>query len=166
MPPEQWHFAVRKDGGNVPDRCHLTVDAGFKAGDLYELTYCGENAAIVGPGPQAVRDFATAVRDGAVLPARASDAKVLLAYGYSQSARFLRDFLCRGFNRRTDGKRVFNGTLIFAAGSGRGSFDHSATDLAARFRTRLCEKGGYFAAPPDPGLSLSAAGAVGRWRWQ
>jgi len=134
VPPEQWHFAVRKDGGNVPDRCHLTVDAGFKAGDLYELTYRGENAAIVGLGPQAVRDFATAVRDGigrdgvgrdgAVLPVRASDAKVLLAYGYSQSARFLRDFLYRGFNRRTDGKRVFDGTLIFAAGSGRGSFDH------------------------------------------
>ena len=124
MSPSAWRFAHVKDGKGVADRCFLTVDAGFIAERQYELTYQGENAAIVGLGPQAVRDFATALRDGTVAQLRASDAHIVVAYGYSQSARFLRDYLYRGFNRRTDGKRVFDGMLIFAAGSGRGSFDH------------------------------------------
>ena len=48
----------------------------------------------------------------------------VLGYGYSQSGRFLRDFLYRGFNADERGRRVFDGLFIASAGGGRGSFDH------------------------------------------
>lgn len=124
VPKSAWRFARPKDGKSTPDRCYLTVDGGFKAQRLYELTYQGEDAPIVGLGHAAIRDFATALRTGQSVPFRASDAKTVIAYGYSQSGRFLRDYLYRDFNRRRDSGKVFDGMLIFAAGAGRGSFDH------------------------------------------
>ncbi|MGH8028168.1 MAG: alpha/beta hydrolase domain-containing protein, partial [Pseudoxanthomonas sp.] len=44
--------------------------------------------------------------------------------GYSQGGRFLRDFLYRGFNTGSGGRRVYDGMLIATAGAGRGSFNH------------------------------------------
>lgn len=124
VPKSAWHFARSQNGKSIPDVCFLTVDAGFQAQRLYELTYQGESAPVVGLGFAAVRDFASALRSGAFDPLRASDAKIMLAYGYSQSGRFLRDYLYRGFNKRSDGGLAFDGMLISAAGAGRGSFDH------------------------------------------
>ncbi|MGZ3304970.1 MAG: alpha/beta hydrolase domain-containing protein, partial [Asticcacaulis sp.] len=124
VPKSAWRFARIDKGKAIPDACFLAVDAGFRAQRLYELTYQGEKAPVVGLGLAAVRDFATALRDGHSEPLRPSDARMVLAYGYSQSGRFLRDYLYRGFNRRADGRSAFDGMLIFAAGAGRGSFDH------------------------------------------
>jgi hypothetical protein len=47
-----------------------------------------------------------------------------VAFGVSQTGRFLRHFLYQGFNVDEGGRKVFDGMLIHTAGAGRGSFNH------------------------------------------
>ncbi|HSG47933.1 MAG TPA: alpha/beta hydrolase domain-containing protein, partial [Longimicrobiales bacterium] len=47
-----------------------------------------------------------------------------VAFGVSQTGRFLRHFLFQGFNVDEGGRKVFDGMLIHTAGAGRGSFNH------------------------------------------
>ena len=47
-----------------------------------------------------------------------------LAFGISQSGRFLRTFLYYGFNEDERHRRVFDGVFAHVAGGGRGSFNH------------------------------------------
>ncbi|MBL8223327.1 MAG: hypothetical protein JNL62_29105, partial [Bryobacterales bacterium] len=51
-------------------------------------------------------------------------ARRALAFGSSQSGRFLRTFLYQGFNKDEQGGRVFDGMWINVAGGGRGNFNH------------------------------------------
>ncbi len=106
-----WQFA---------DPCAIMYRDGFDPGRIYELTYEGVNPPLAGLGEAAVRDFAAWLKFG---KENASPVRVL-GYGYSQSARFLRDFLYRGFNADERGRQAFDGLFIASAGAGRGSFDH------------------------------------------
>jgi hypothetical protein len=47
-----------------------------------------------------------------------------IAFGVSQTGRFLRHFIYQDFNTDEQGRKVFDGMLIHAAGAGRGSFNH------------------------------------------
>src|SRR5205823_8822406 len=47
-----------------------------------------------------------------------------LAFGVSQSGRFLRTYLYDGFNRDEENRKVFDGVIAHVAGAGRGSFNH------------------------------------------
>jgi hypothetical protein len=47
-----------------------------------------------------------------------------LAFGISQSGRFLRTFLYYGFNEDESHRKVFDGIISHVAGGGRGSFNH------------------------------------------
>jgi hypothetical protein len=47
-----------------------------------------------------------------------------LAFGISQSGRFLRTYLYYGFNRDEGNRKVFDGVIAHVAGAGRGSFNH------------------------------------------
>ncbi len=112
LPRADWEFA---------DRCAVTYRDGFEPGRIYELIYQGANPAVAGLGEAAVRDYVAFLKQeplGSRSPVR------VLGYGYSQSARFLRDFLYRGFNADEHGRRAFDGLFIASAGAGRGSFDH------------------------------------------
>ena len=48
----------------------------------------------------------------------------MIGYGYSQSARFLREFVRDGFNGDERGRIAFDGLMIASAGAGGGSFNH------------------------------------------
>ena len=48
----------------------------------------------------------------------------VVGYGYSQSGRFLREFVRDGFNRDERGRPAFDGLMIASAGAGGGSFNH------------------------------------------
>ena len=50
--------------------------------------------------------------------------KKVIAYGYSQSGRFLRQFLRDGFNIDEHGRQAFDGMMVSSAGAGGGSFNH------------------------------------------
>jgi hypothetical protein len=48
----------------------------------------------------------------------------VLGFGYSQSGRFLRDFVRDGFNGDERGRQAFDGVIVASAGAGGGSFNH------------------------------------------
>ncbi|HLZ73320.1 MAG TPA: alpha/beta hydrolase domain-containing protein [Dehalococcoidia bacterium] len=133
LPRGAWRFCGRpaaENGGTpAPGRSHLWLEGGFAPGRIYEVVFRGENPPLAGLGFAAVRDFVSCLRyergeanplaeQGGPLPARA------IAWGVSQSGRFLRHFLYEGFNEDETGRMVFDGVLCDIAGAPRGSFNH------------------------------------------
>ena len=101
---------------------HVEVDrpAGFDAGALYELTYTARDPMVLGLGFAAVRDTAGfLLRGGGPDNPLAGRVRRGLAFGISQSGRFLRDFLYLGFNEGLDGRPVFDGVMPHVAGARR-----------------------------------------------
>ncbi|HEY7294635.1 MAG TPA: alpha/beta hydrolase domain-containing protein, partial [Dehalococcoidia bacterium] len=125
-----WRFCSPSDGG-APGvgRSHVWLEGGFAPGRIYEVVFRGQNPPLAGLGFAAVRDFVSFLRyesgsenplaeGSAALPARA------IAWGVSQSGRFLRHFLYEGFNEDEAGRLVFEGVFCDIAGAPRGSFNH------------------------------------------
>ncbi|MFN0120017.1 MAG: alpha/beta hydrolase domain-containing protein [Blastocatellia bacterium] len=121
IPREQWQFARWENDKAVPDNTSLYVQGGFEPGKIYEVVYRAENPVIVGLGLAAVRDLASYFKQE-----RNDVATVrrVLAFGISQSGRFLRHFLYQGFNADEKGRQVFDGVNAHVAGAGHGSFNH------------------------------------------
>lgn len=124
---DAWDFAVLDEAGHlVPSALHCHLKQGFEPGSLYELTYVAERPLPLGLGFLAVQEFVTRITrhrfDSLSVP-EASDGLeprlVPLAWGMSQSARFLREFIYRGYNRTDDGQQVFAGIVAHVAGAGR-----------------------------------------------
>ncbi len=120
--PTQWRFGRVVDGLAPNDDLRwITLDGGFQSGLIYELVYAATDPRPVGMGLAAVRDtMSYALYDDDAL----FGVRYGLAFGVSQTGRFLRQFLYQGFNRDEKGRRVFDGMLIHTAGAGRGSFNH------------------------------------------
>jgi hypothetical protein len=119
LPRSDWHFSA--------DRGAVERPSGFEAGRIYEAVYRSQDPPITGLGMAGVRDFISALKSGAApepLGAMSPAARRTLAFGSSQSGRFLRTFLYQGFNRDEKGARVFDGVWANVAGGGRGSFNH------------------------------------------
>ena len=127
VPRGRWRFARRTGSGAVvddPTRVHL--EGGFEPHKLYDVVYVAQDPALVGLGPAAVRDMISRLKYGASpelgLPAGAIDRAI--AWGVSQSGRFLRTFLHHGYNADERNRRAFDGVMAHVAGAGRGSFNH------------------------------------------
>jgi hypothetical protein len=118
---EKWRFAREVAGQIIPDQTHIHMAGGFQAGKLYELVYRAAHPAVVGLGLAAIRDTMSYARYNARCPFPASRG---IAFGVSQTGRFLRHFLYQGFNTDEHGRQAFDGMLIHTAGAGRGSFNH------------------------------------------
>jgi hypothetical protein len=118
LPRESWRFA--------PDGCSARRPEGFDAG-LNEVIYRATGSPVAGLGLAAVRDFASYLKHGgAVTTLRESPALMrrVIGFGYSQSGRFLREFVRDGFNQDERGRAAFDGLMIASAGAGGGSFNH------------------------------------------
>jgi hypothetical protein len=128
VPRSDWSFSRReKPGAVVPDPCAVLLAKPLAKPALVSVTFQGGPPQVMGLGQAAVRDFVVHLRrsdKASPLNARPGDARRIIAYGYSQSARFLRDFIYRGFNADESGRPVFDGVLDTASGAGRGSFNH------------------------------------------
>ena len=100
--------------------------AGFQPKKIYEVVYTAKDPAVVGVGPAAVRDTVSRLKYGVAseLGIPAGAIKRALAFGISQSGRFLHTYLFYGFNADESGRKVFDGVMPHVAGSGRGSFNH------------------------------------------
>ncbi|MBM3726790.1 MAG: hypothetical protein FJW40_15375 [Acidobacteria bacterium] len=119
IPRSDWRFA--------PDRGAVEKSSGFEAGKIYEVVYRSQDPPVVGLGMAGIRDLIAEIKAGtapAPLHTLAPSARRTLAYGSSQSGRFLRTFLYQGFNKGEDGRQVFDGMWINVAGAGRGNFNH------------------------------------------
>jgi hypothetical protein len=121
VPRQRWQFARQVGGQLIPDRTHIAMLDGFQAGKIYELVYRAEQPAVVGLGLAAIRDMMAFAKYDPRCPFPAADG---IAFGVSQTGRFLRHFLYQGFNTDERGRQVFDGMLIHSAGAGRGSFNH------------------------------------------
>ena len=92
-------------------------------GTLYEFHYPAKDPRVLGIGMAATRDlisflrYETADAQGNANPARAP-VRTALAFGISQSGRFLRDFVHDGFNQDEAARKVFDGMLAHTAGAG------------------------------------------------
>lgn len=109
VPKNKWQFSS--------DGKHIAGD--FEPG-IYELVYPSRDPLVAGIGLAIVRDTAAYLKEDS------SPYKVdkTIAFGVSQTGRFLRHFLYQGFNETEIGTIAFDGMLIHTAGSGRGSFNH------------------------------------------
>ena len=128
IPPDSWQFAKLDSSGKVvPSPTDVYLPQGFKPGWIYELVYAAKDPLVMGLGFTGVRDLisflinADADSEGAPNPVRDNDAGIEKAYGWgcSQSARFLREFVYRGFNEDAQGRQVFAGISPFVSGGGR-----------------------------------------------
>jgi hypothetical protein len=143
----QWEFA--------DDRTIRLLPAGtpFRMGVLYQLVYRAANPPVAGIGFAATRDVVAFLRREAqdaagtmnpLASAGGSAIRRTLAHGTSQSGRYLRDFIHRGFNEDEGGRMVFDGVNPHVAaarlflnyrfaqpdGAGRGSYPDSAFPFA------------------------------------
>ncbi len=96
------------DGGLV------VLNGGFQAGRIYRVSYRAKTLPISGLGLAAFRDTASWVKYS---PDALATAKQTLAFGSSQSGRFLRTFLYNGFNGDEQGRQVFDAVWMHIAGA-------------------------------------------------
>jgi hypothetical protein len=118
IPRDQWQFT--EDGKAI------RMAAGFEPGKIYEVVYTSQDPAVVGVGLAAVRDTIARLKYGsaAELGLASGAVKRAIAFGISQSGRFLRTYLYYGFNEDEAHRKVFDGVMAHVAGAGRGSFNH------------------------------------------
>jgi hypothetical protein len=117
LPAQSWRLE--------PDGC--TVVIATSGAGLYEAIYRASGSPVAGLGLAAVRDFASYLKhggDGATLRENPALVRRVVGFGYSQSGRFLREFVRDGFNADERGRAAFDGLMIAAAGAGGGSFNH------------------------------------------
>ena len=106
VPRETWTLAADNT---------VTLEGGFEPGQTYELAYVPTNAPVAGLGFAAVRDAASWVR---YAPDATVSATHLVAFGSSQTGRWLRDFLYEGFNADERNRTVFDGVIPHIGGGG------------------------------------------------
>lgn len=94
---------------------------GFDEGAIYELVYPAKDPIVNGIGFASVRDLVSFLRSGGGEARETYTAA--LAYGVSQSGRFLRDGVYQGFNADLNGRRVFDGILPVIPGSRKTSLN-------------------------------------------
>ena len=110
---DAWRFArVDARGTVVPSTTHCYVPAGIHPG-LAVLVYTAKNPLVMGLGFTGVRDlvsfllYADADAQGTPNPLHDHGTRMEKAYawGISQSGRFLREFVYRGYNADAQGQR-------------------------------------------------------------
>ena len=101
----------------------LPASAKAEIGSIYEFQYQAKNPRVLGIGMAAVRDLVSFLRyepqdtKGTANPAGAKITRAL-AFGSSQSGRFLRDYVRDGFNQDGRARKVFDGVMAHTAGVG------------------------------------------------
>ena len=86
--------------------------------------YRSQNPKVVGIGLSGTRDLVSFLKYDASPDNPSPGIRHALAWGVSQSGRFLRHFLYQGFNADERGRKVFDGVFDQVGGAGRGSFNH------------------------------------------
>ena len=118
IPRDQWQFT--EDGKAV------RLAAGFEPKKIYEVVYRAQDPPVVGVGPAAVRDTISKIKYGGAGELGLAQGAITraIAFGISQSGRFLRTYLYYGFNEDESHRKVLDGVMAHVAGAGRGSFNH------------------------------------------
>jgi hypothetical protein len=125
IPSEAWEFADARSVRLLPMGTKFTTAA------IYELWYEATQAKVVGVGFAATRDVVSFLRHeraddkGDPNPLSAQKIRHTIAFGGSQSGRFLRHFIELGMNRDLSGRKVFDGVFSHTAGAGKVFANHT-----------------------------------------
>ena len=124
IPRADWSFAREEDGKATPDSGHIYMEKGFEPGKVYQCIYTTSTAPVVGLGMAGVRDLVSYLRysDSQDNPC-AGDIQHTMAFGSSQSGRFLREMLYLAMNQDEEDRTVFDGIIANIAGGRRGEFN-------------------------------------------
>ena len=120
VPREQWSFARIKDGALVDSPLHIHLKSGFEPGAYYRFAYPTKDSQLAGLSLTGIRDLMSWIRND---PAAIVKGKTTIAFGISQSGRFLRQFLDEGFNTDLAGRPVFDAMMVHIAGGARRGFN-------------------------------------------
>jgi hypothetical protein len=126
IPRESWEFLDERSIRLLPE------GSKFEPIKIYELWYEAVGAQVLGIGYASVRDlvsffrYQSANRGGMPNPllSGTSEIRHALAFGVSQSGRFLRHFLELGMNADESGQPVFDGVFSHVAGAGKVFANH------------------------------------------
>lgn len=108
------------------DAIEIARPAGYGKGAIYEFTYPAKDPAVMGLGFAATRDIVAFLRRDAADPAGNANPlaaggrpamQYAIAFGSSQSGRYLRNLLYEGFNEDEIGRMVFDGLMPHIGGS-------------------------------------------------
>jgi hypothetical protein len=123
IPPGQWAYADARSIKLLPE------GTTFQPGLIYDFWYPAKNPKVLGVGFAATRDLVSFLRYEArdragnanpVAPGSGPPGiRTALAFGVSQSGRYLRDHVALGFNQDETGRKVFDGILTHVAGIGK-----------------------------------------------
>ena len=119
IPREQWDFVDARHVRLLPEGTLPTPLT------IYEFWYEATNSRVAGIAFAAVRDLISFLRHSPESPLAASKPRHAIAFGISQSGRFLRHFLDLRMNRDLDGRRVFDGVHAHTGGDGKTFINHS-----------------------------------------
>ena len=129
IPRDEWSFANCPNGGNgTPSNKHICVPADFSTDYIYQLIYEAQDPNIQGLGSAATRDVISFLRydhsdENPLVEDGRNPIRRTMAFGSSQSGRFLRDFLYEGFNEDVGGRIVLDGMMPHIGGGRRGFFN-------------------------------------------
>ncbi|HTW54664.1 MAG TPA: alpha/beta hydrolase domain-containing protein [Stellaceae bacterium] len=117
IPHDEWQF--------IEDRSIRLLPPGrnFAPVKIYELWYEAVGSKVLGIGYASVRDLVSLLRHGGG-DLGLGHVKHTLAFGVSQSGRFLRHFLELGMNGDEAGQTVFDGVFSHVAGAGKVFANH------------------------------------------
>ena len=113
---EAWEFVDERSIRLLPE------GSKFAPVKIYELWYEANGAKVLGIGFASVRDLVSFLRHESA--SGIGEIRHALAFGVSQSGRFLRHFLELGMNRDAAGRRVFDGVFSHVAGAGKVFANH------------------------------------------
>ena len=116
IPRGEWEFADDRSIRLLPE------GRKFEPIKIYELWYEASGAKVLGIGYASVRDLVSFLRHGGL--ADIGEIHHALAFGVSQSGRFLRHFLELGMNADAAGRIVFDGVMSHVAGAGKVFANH------------------------------------------
>ena len=95
---------------------NVTLKGGFEPGRIYMLSYRPKEHPVSGLGMAAFRDVASWIKHA---PDALVKTRQTLAFGSSQSGRFLRTFLYYGFNADEKGRQVYDAAWAHISGAAR-----------------------------------------------
>ena len=141
IPSDEWEYAQVISGAGMsgettrgssetailPSDEFIYLHSGFQPGWIYELVYQAKDPLIMGLGHVAVRELVSFLKyskkdfDGNDNPV---DVELAYGWGRSQTGRCIRDYIYRGFNCDSKGRKVFDGLLPHVSGAGRMWLNH------------------------------------------
>ena len=164
IPRDQWSFALDDHGQAVEDANFLYMADGFEPGKMYQLTYTTIGAPVVGLGYIAMRDAVSFLKYGGTDDGNPTAGEVdrAIAFGVSQSARFLRHYLFMDFNQDEHGREVFEGVLPHVGGGMRGEFNQRFGQPSKDLPSVIAQMFPFSASPSTDPVSEETGGVLDR----